>query len=128
MDYSRSLEESGGTAGLLTGTIAGALAGLAASFAMNRFQGLWLTLQDSADGNESDEASEPATVRAADRLLYGVTGRSLQGKERDYAGPVMHYALGTVLGLLYGAAAEAAPAVTAGKGTAFRDGRGARAR
>ncbi|MBA3896376.1 MAG: DUF1440 domain-containing protein [Sphingomonadaceae bacterium] len=93
----------------LRGLLAGIAAGLAAAFAMNRFQELWPT----------DGEGDPATVKAAQRACRAATGRSLSDDLKEPAGNALHYGLGAALGALYGLAAEYAPRVTAGFGTAF---------
>ena len=62
---------------------------------------------------------EDATVKVADRLSRMVRGRPLDPSEKPAAGHVVHYGFGAGMGLLYGAAAVAVPAVTVGSGTAF---------
>lgn len=98
---------------LWKGAVAGLAAGVVASFAMDRFQALVAAL------SSSDEQDEPATEKAADRLAESTTGSPVPDERKPLAGQGVHYALGTALGLAYGAAAEVKPAVTAGGGTAF---------
>ncbi|SEM77018.1 Protein of unknown function [Sphingomonas gellani] len=97
------------------GALAGLAAGLVASFAMDRFQAV-LT---AASSSSSDDEDEPATNKAADRIARATTGHDVPDDKKDAAGQGVHYALGAGLGLAYGMAAEASPAVTSGLGTAF---------
>lgn len=104
---------------IVRGIVAGAVAGAAASFAMDRFQAAWTALQSSDDDAEDSDASQPATVKAADALATAVTGRSIPAADKPLAGQAIHYALGIGLGVAYAIAAEFRPAVTAGYGTGF---------
>jgi putative membrane protein len=88
---------------LLTGAIAGLAGGLAGTLAMTQFQKLW---QKAVDGSGSGD--EPATVRAARRLLR-------VDEEHD----VVQYAFGALNGALYGAFAEISPQVRRGAGAMF---------
>jgi uncharacterized membrane protein YagU involved in acid resistance len=63
---------------------------------------------------------EDATMKAADAIVTVVTGgRHLSWEEKEKAGPLVHYAFGTLMGGLYGGLAEYSPSVTAGFGTTF---------
>lgn len=62
---------------------------------------------------------EDATVKIADRLSRTVRGRPLAEKEKPDAGNLVHYGFGASMGLLYGVAALAVPAVTVGAGAGF---------
>lgn len=96
------------------GLVAGVIAGAVASFAMDRFQAAASPLLPS---NGSD--SEPATEKAADAVVSGVTGRKVPDADKPLAGQAVHYAVGIALGAAYGVAAEFRPSVTTGFGTAF---------
>jgi hypothetical protein len=101
---------------LARGILSGAIAGLVASFAMDRFQALASAM--SSDGS----GGEPATEQAADAAAKVVTGHELPAADKPLGGQSVHYALGTLLGVVYGVAAEFRPQVTAGFGTAFGTG------
>lgn len=120
------------------GLAAGLIGGLAASWTMNRFQDVWVKL---SEGNEkspggqrfsqqemgiwntvqqqSSEEQDDTTVRTASAISEGIFDHKLTRSEKKIAGPAVHYALGTAVGGLYGAAAELAPNVTAGAGLPF---------
>lgn len=98
---------------LWKGAVAGLAAGLTASFAMDRFQTLVSSL------SSSPQEGEPATQKAADQLSRPTTGEPVADDRKPSAGQAVHYALGAALGLAYGIAAEAKPAVRAGGGTLF---------
>ena len=99
---------------IATSAAIGMIAGLAASFAMDRFQALTQP--------KSDDDSEPATEQAADGIARDVAGEPLADKDKPLGGQLVHYGLGTLLGIGYGIAAEFAPRVTTGMGTAFGTG------
>lgn len=101
------------------GIVAGAVAGAAASFAMDRFQAAWTALQSSDPAADDSDASQPATVKAADALATAATGHAIPDADKPLAGQAVHYALGIGLGVAYAIAAEFRPAVTAGYGTGF---------
>jgi putative membrane protein len=119
------------------GLAAGLVGGLVASWVMNRFQDVWITLSESGgqsqgeqssqqgQGNartgqqQSGEEQEDATVKTASAISESILDHKLTESEKKWAGPAVHYAFGTAVGGLYGAAAELAPDVTAGVGLPF---------
>ena len=98
---------------IVAGAAIGIVAGLAASVAMNQFQAAVSALSDS------DDNSEPATDKAANKVAMATTGKALDGEQKKLGGQAVHYALGAALGAAYGASAVVRPEVTAGFGTAF---------
>lgn len=92
------------------GALAGAVAGIFASFAMNQFQAVV-----SRFGSSSGGGGDPATVKAAERLV----GHGIEEPEKGRAGEAVHYGFGAALGMAYGAAAEVEPWITAGFGLAY---------
>ena len=107
------------------GLAAGVVGGLVASWAMDRFQYWWLSfgggdeLQLQQTPSEEGNRDEPATVKTASAFSEGVFGHSLTVKEKEIAGPVVHYAVGTTAGAVYGVAAEYEPDVTTLAGIPF---------
>ena len=129
------------------GLAAGLIGGLVASWTMNRFQDVWSKLakgvenwsdnqfqnvwgefaeglEESSDTQGSKhgptpEVEDDTTVRAASAVSEGLFDHRLTEREKKIAGPAVHYSLGIGVGGLYGAAAEMAPKVTAGKGLPF---------
>jgi putative membrane protein len=118
------------------GLAVGVAGGLLASLAMNQVQGLMKKAlrkgssggeQHSADRGEGKSAEgerhegggEDATVKTASAISEGVFHHPLTKKEKKVAGPALHYALGAVLGGLYGALAELDTRVTRGAGVPF---------
>ena len=101
---------------VLRGALAGLVAGVAASFVMDAFQAATTAL--TSDGNDDDQ-SEPATEKAADGIAHALSGQEVRAPNKALAGQVIHYALGTGLGIAYGIAAEFRPSVTTAFGAAF---------
>ena len=111
------------------GLLVGLIGGLAASWAMNRFQDVWLTVSPSDASNEketnredSDVASEDqddATVKAASAVSEGLFDHKLTPAEKKIAGPAVHYAVGAAAGMVYGVASELMPEVTTGLGLPY---------
>jgi uncharacterized membrane protein YagU involved in acid resistance len=113
---------------LLRGAVAGLVGGLVASWVMNEFMaGPGQKLQHAVQSDEenqqqqgtSEQPKEDATMKAADAVLSVTTGQHLSRKQKEKAGPVVHYAFGGLMGALYGAAAEYWPSARAGFGTTF---------
>ena len=121
------------------GLAAGLIGGLVASWTMNRFQDVWSKLAEGEeespgagvarpDVSRTDERPEQpsggegeadATVKAASAISEGIFDHRLTRGQKEWAGPAVHYAFGTSVGGLYGAAAELAPGVAAGAGLPF---------
>jgi len=107
------------------GLVAGVVGGVIASWTMDRFQYWWLSfgrgdereLQQAP--NEDDNLEEPATVKTASAISEGVFGHSLSAREKEIAGPIVHYAVGTTAGAVYGLAAEYETGVTTLAGIPF---------
>ncbi|MCB5173957.1 MULTISPECIES: DUF1440 domain-containing protein [Microvirga] len=109
---------------IVQGLAAGILAGLAASYAMNAFQSAISRRQRSEPQPEPRRTqgyndADPATARAASILSENAFRHRLSPRQKDVAGPVVHYAVGAALGGLYGVAAELEPRVTTGAGLPF---------
>ena len=98
----------------LLGLAAGLGAGLVGAFAMSAFQAL-LARVDITSG----VTGAPSTEKAADRLSENVSGRPVSYGMRATAGEAVHYSVGSLIGGLYGFAAEAEPRVRAGGGAVF---------
>lgn len=126
---------------VLKGLAAGVVGGLVASAVMNRFQALWSRLaegEERSHGAQSlqrgaprqgvgrklqaegkDDAEDDAPERLANAISVGVFDRELTDREKDAAGTVFHYAMGTTTAALYSAVAEIIPQVKAGAGLPF---------
>jgi hypothetical protein len=99
-----------------------------ASWQDNQFQDVWCEFAEGLETPGGSEVSQQGpkpdvqddtTVRAASAVSEGLFDHKLTESEKKIAGPAVHYILGTGVGGLYGAAAEIAPKVTAGKGLPF---------
>jgi putative membrane protein len=123
------------------GALAGAISGLVACWVMVQFQKGWSKAEEAAQQRNSNsrnlhennvpehravqpegeqqEQPDDATIKTAEAISEGLFGHRLSREEKKVAGPVVHYAFGTLTGALYGVAAEVAPATRAGFGTAF---------
>jgi hypothetical protein len=119
------------------GALAGVVAGLVASWAMNRFQDVWVSLspKDSTSDDKSsdrdressnlrsnqseEETQDDATVKAASAISENLFNHKLSSDEKKIAGPAVHYATGAAGGLVYGLAAELAPEITKGAGLPY---------
>lgn len=107
------------------GLVAGVVGGIAASWAMDRFQYWWLSfgegdeLQLQQTPIEADNQAEPATVKTASAISEGVFGHQLTAKEKEITGSLVHYAVGTTAGAVYGVAAEHEPQVATLAGLPF---------
>lgn len=123
---------------VLRGMAAGFLAGLTASWVMNRFQQLRPvhhcelgSTGESSSGPQRQQQSsqqrqaaggaeeEDATVKTAELISRDVFGHELSDKEKQIAGPVVHYGYGAVIGSIYGGLAELVPVTGAGFGLPF---------
>ncbi|MCU1309071.1 MAG: hypothetical protein JWO20_196 [Candidatus Angelobacter sp.] len=123
------------------GALAGAIAGLVASWVMVEFQKAWSKAEEAAQRRsghsrnldehgvpehraihpegEHEKQPDDATVKTAEAISEGLFGHRLSPEEKRIAGPAVHYAFGAIVGALYGATVETAPAARAGFGTAF---------
>jgi putative membrane protein len=121
---------------VLKGLAAGTIGGLVGSWVMDKFQAAWFKASrviEEPQGNSPKEIpslqgakvsskekqQEPATFKAAEVISAGVFDHELEEHEKKLAGDVVHYAVGSASGAIYGAAAELTPEVTAGAGIPF---------
>jgi hypothetical protein len=126
---------------VLKGLAAGVVGGLAAAWMMNQFQALLsktLAGEERSHGAQSmqqgtpeqgvgaelaaegkDEEDDTAPARLANAISVSVTGRELSKDEKEFAGTVLHYAMGITSGAIYGAVAEGLPFATVGAGLPF---------
>lgn len=120
------------------GVVTGITAGLAATLLMDQFQKLSSTSKKAAQKqlrlahHESEEAidrdqrqqaeqvaqQEGSTEKVA-RKIAEAAGKKLPPDQKKKAGQAVHYAFGTLMGAVYGVAAELVPEVTTGGGTAY---------
>ena len=120
------------------GALAGLVAGLVASWAMNRFQDVWVSFSAGNDSGKDDKSSDhdressnlktnqseeetpdDATVKAASVISENLFNHKLSPDEKKFAGPAVHYATGAAGGLVYAVAAELVPEITKGAGLPY---------
>jgi putative membrane protein len=111
---------------------AGAIGGLVASLAMNQFQLAVSAVSESIAKKERERKGQPepepqqkpessgddATVKTAEAISAAVFHHELTEDEKKWAGPAVHYGLGTTLGAIYGGLAPCTP-VKEAAGTAY---------
>lgn len=95
---------------------AGAIAGLVGSYAMNLFHNA--VTATSAEESSPSSDGEEATQRTASAISRSVF-HPLSKKEKETAGPIVHYAFGALMGAAYGALRVAAPQTTSISGVPF---------
>ena len=119
------------------GALAGLIGGLAGSWTMNQFQSLLSKLSEAKNESQSNNQEQKAqaaeqqqsnqeqnddgdaTLKLANKIAQTVLHRELNPKEKEIAGPVVHYGFGATVGALYGALTEAVPATHEGVGLPF---------
>jgi putative membrane protein len=88
---------------LWKGFLAGALGGLVGSFAMSQFHSLF---PQKAESPPSQQAKEDSTARLASAISQNVFHHQLTARQKEIAQPAVHYAFGTSIAAMYGAAVE----------------------
>jgi len=123
-------------ANIIRGMAAGLLAGCAASWAMQAFAEMQPVhpkprQKGGSNGGESAGSSRPreaikkegqeedATVKTAEMVSRKLFEHELTPEEKQMAGPVVHYAYGSLMGALYGGLAEVMPGLGAGLGLPY---------
>src|SRR5205085_5275292 len=86
------------------GILVGLIAGLAASWAMDRFQDVWIAVSQPDDSKKKEDqahvleddadSQDDATVKAASAISEGLFEHKLTKGEKKIAGPAIHYAVG----------------------------------
>jgi putative membrane protein len=100
---------------VLAGAVAGLAGGLVAAFVMSEFQ----TAVSAFNENRSSSGDMPANEKAAVEISENVFEHEMTKPAREQAGEAVHYAMGGVSGMIYGAASELAPISTVGAGLPF---------
>ncbi len=123
---------------ILRGLLVGAAAGVTATLVMDQFQKLSTAGQKSvekhrklAEGEspwtiahenvmqEQKEASQEGSTEIVARNLAEAAGAQIPPDKKKKAGNAVHYTFGTLMGVVYGVAAEYLPEVGTAGGTAF---------
>ena len=125
---------------LLKGALAGAVGGAIGAWAINQAGITYSKLTGFAEephagpptggGRERHQGEprsmadrrEPATKTAAAVISRNLFGHEPTQREKNFGGSILHYTFGATTGAAYGALAEVAPLVTAGRGTVFGTG------
>lgn len=108
-----------------TSLAVGAVGGMAGALAMNGFQSLWSAASKSvaeaqgAKPQQQESQDDDATQKTADAISQAATGHHLTKAEKEKAGPAVHFGIGTLLGAVYGVAAETLPISGLGRGTIY---------
>lgn len=114
-------------ADIAKGLLAGLMAGFLATWAKAKMQAKLSQLEKAEqppkqEADNSDGEEKPSTVKAAEAVSSKVFKHALSDKERKLAGPAVDYGFGTIMGGVYGAAAENMPGLEAGGGLLFGAG------
>jgi putative membrane protein len=105
--------------------LAGAAGGLAAAFVISQFHARPsdLAKKEPASRRVTPEPEEgkpgAATEKTVDASSRILSGNHLKKQRRTFSSPIAHYAFGSVMGALYGAAVERSPMGGTGVGTFF---------
>jgi uncharacterized membrane protein YagU involved in acid resistance len=89
---------------------------------MTQFQTAVSKIGESSNGKDKKqkkEEGENATVKTAEAISENIFDHELEKTEQPTAGNAVHYAFGTTVGAIYGAAAEVAPVTSFGYGLPF---------
>jgi uncharacterized membrane protein YagU involved in acid resistance len=93
---------------------------------MNWFQPLWSAAYNALSGNDSPAQNSgignediEATRNTAQAISKHLFKRSLLQREMKIAEPAVHYGIGTLMGAVYGVAAETLPISRTGYGTLY---------
>ena len=126
---------------VVKGLAAGIIGGLVASAVMNEFQKFLSkkmlgeershgaqSLQQGAprrgagrmlEKHGKEDSDDDAAERLANTISVGIFDHELTKREKDISGTAFHYAYGTSMGAVYGAAAEVLPHATTGRGLPY---------
>jgi putative membrane protein len=103
----------------IKGAVAGAIGGAVGAYTVERFQEWWQEAEKRAapkrrahavkDPPADKDASEPATVKAAERIAKKVLDSPLPEEVRPAAGEAVQYTTGATIGAIYGFVGEILP-------------------
>lgn len=94
------------------GLVSGLVGGFVGSWTMNEFQKGWDKAANAMSDGKPKKKVEPAeypTAKTAQAIAKTIVRKPLTQEQKRKAGPVVHYAFGTLLGGLYGATSEFVP-------------------
>jgi hypothetical protein len=120
---------------IVRGAVAGMIGGLVASWVMNQLQAAGqrtsqkVAARSGSDGaqrsaqqredQQQQEGGADATVKTAQAISRGLFSHDLSDKEKEVAGPAIHYGYGALVGGLYGAVAEVWRGIGLGYGSLY---------
>ncbi|MBV8552704.1 MAG: DUF1440 domain-containing protein [Acidobacteriaceae bacterium] len=102
------------TRNLWKGCLTGALGGFVGSFAMGQFHLLVHRAKLS-----TEHSGEDSTVKVASAIARHIFHHELTPRQKEAAGPIVHYAFGTSVAAVYGLAIELALVPCTGWGMPF---------
>lgn len=97
------------------GALAGSLSGLVGAWVMNQFQ----TALSKPSSDHQAQSFEDTTVKAAGAIIESALDRPLTLEEKQVAGPIVHYSVGSTVGALYGVVTELIPQASTAWGMPF---------
>ncbi len=103
------------SADVTRGAVAGMIGGLVGSCAMM----MYMDAVSKAVGGEKPTQGDNVTAKVADLAMRRVTGQEPSEHAKQTGGTVVHYGFGTIVGAVYGVAAEYLPWASAGFGTLY---------
>ena len=120
----RTRSEQGATHHWTTHVAAGIAGGLVAAWVMTRFHvalygGGVTGVEEPQSHRPVDGGRNDPTTKLADMAVTAVTSAPLTRREKQVAGPIVHYLFGASMGAVYGAAVHARPELTVGMGVPF---------
>jgi len=95
--------------------LAGAVGGFIGSYAMNLFHSAAKAVGEQPASSGNGEDATQKTASALSQMVF----RPLTKKEKQAAGPVVHYAFGALMGAVHGALRVAAPQAASIGGVPF---------
>ena len=125
---------TGGAARIARGTAAGLIGGIIASWVMDRYQSIesrpvnvrrfdeFLAdagISQPESSKKHNEDGNGATVKTAQVMSRKLFDHELTQKEKNVAGPAVHYGFGAAVGALYGGLSEVIPTVSIGLGIPY---------
>jgi len=102
----------------------GAIGGFIGAFAINQFHSVWSSALKSlgvgqSPQQQSSSQDDDATQKAGRAIAEQVFDHEPTKSEKQKAATAVHYGIGTLMGAVYGVAAETLPISRAGRGTLY---------
>jgi putative membrane protein len=107
-------------ANLAAKSLAGAVGGIVGSLLMNKFQASLSKLDQPLERSQPEPPKgDDATVKTAQKISDAVGGHRLTPAEKKWAGPLVHYSFGALVGALYGGLSDKVPLLSASCGALY---------